>query len=272
MISIEEKALDISLLKLESCYKDEIDRFEISMLDSSVDESFMEFSLDDFKNKIIDLGKKVMEVLKKFIHEVSIKIDTKIQQMKLNKKFEELKDLLAKKRAKAMGSKITFVDVRKYKKYYKKFINTYISELKRGLNKNFKSVDEFEKWKNKMTNDLCEFNYTLSDDERWILSSAVSDAVKLTEEEIKNKNQSLKQIKDEPASIIDDISKTVVNTPGVRKTVTASKECSNIISGKRSIVGFVISKIGQCVKTLISFVTKHTFACITGLIVLLIAL
>ena len=76
-----------------------------------------------------------------------------------------------------------------------KFINTYVAELKRGLNKDFKSVEEFEKWKNKMTNDLCEFNYTLTDKERWTLSSAVNDAVQLTEEEIKNKNQSLKQIK-----------------------------------------------------------------------------
>lgn len=272
MISIEEKALDVSLMKLENYYESAIESFEISMLDSSVEESFMEFTFDDFKNKVIELGKKVMEALKKFLHEVSLKIDTKIQQMQLNKKFEELKDMLAKKRAKAMGSTFTFVDVRKYKNYYKKFINTYVAELKRGLNKDFKSVEEFEKWKNKMTNDLCEFNYTLTDKERWTLSSAVNDAVQLTEEEIKNKNQSLKQIKDDTASVIDDISKSVISSPTMKTAMDTKDKAMKIFSGKQSVIGFVISKIGQCVKTLVSFVTKHTFACITGLIVFLIAL
>ena len=90
MISIEEKALDVSLMKLENYYESAIESFEISMLDSSTEESFMEFTFDDFKNKVIELGKKVMEALKKFLREVSLKIDTKIQQMQLNKKFEEI--------------------------------------------------------------------------------------------------------------------------------------------------------------------------------------
>ena len=35
------------------------------------------------------------------------------------------------------------------KEYYKKFINAYVSEMKAGLNKDFKTVDEFEEWKKK---------------------------------------------------------------------------------------------------------------------------
>lgn len=272
MISIEEMTLDVSLLKLEHYYESEIEFLELSMLDPSIDELFMEFTFEDFKNKIIELGKKAMEALKKFLKEVSLKIDTKIQQMKINKKFDELKKLLAKKRAKVTESKFTFVDIRKYKKYYKKFMNTYIAELKKGLNKDFKSVEEFDKWKNKMTSELCEFNYTLTDQERWTLTSAVNDAVQLSEEELKNKNESLKKIKDDTSRVIDDISNTVINSSATKSVLDAKDKTMRLFSGKQSLVGFVISKICQGIKTLVSFVTKHTFACIAGLIVLLIAL
>ena len=252
-------------MKIENLYESEIGSLEISMMDPSIDESFMEFTFNDVKNKVVELTKKVMEALKKFLHEVSVKIDTKIQQLKLSKKFDELKTMLAKKRAKAMGSKFTFVDVRRYKSYYKKFMNKYISELKQGLSKDFKSVEEFEKWKDKMTSELTEFNYTLSDTERWTLTSAVNDALSLTEDEIKNKNQNLANIEKETSTVMSEISKMTVKKPN-------KHDDTYIFSEKQSVIGFVVKKIGQCVKTLVSFVTKHTFACITGLIVLLIAL
>ncbi len=268
MLELEEKMLDINILQAIDSYERALSLYEFSSMESA-DNVITEFTFNDVKKKIIELGKKAIETIKKFIHSASIKIDTKIQQMKINIKLKELKNLLATKKSKAMKSKFTFVDVRKYKKYYKKYINTYVAEMKSGLNRDFKSVEEFEKWRDKMTSDLSGFVYTLSDKERWTLTNAVNDAVKLSEDEIKNKSQSIKQLKDQSVSIIDELTKIATRCPDAEYAKDTAK---TIFTGKRSMLGFVISKITQAIKTVVSFVTKHTFACITGLIVLLIAL
>ena len=268
MLSIEEKTFNIELIKLENDYMNDLDVFNILIMESTIDDTVMEFSVDDVKKRILALGKKIIDMLKKFIHDVSIKIDIKIEQMRLNVKFKELKLMLAKKKAKSTKGTFTFIDVRRYKEYYKKFINAYVSEMKAGLNKDFKTVDEFEEWKKKMTDKLCEFSYTLTDKERWTITSAVDDAIRLTEDEVNNKNNSLKQLKDKTSSVINEISDTVLRSPDIQM---ASDKTARIFSGKQSLIGFVITKIGQCIKTIVSFITKHTFACITGLLVLLIA-
>ena len=164
MLELEEKMLDINILQAIDSYERALSLYEFSSMESA-DNVIAEFTFNDVKKKIIELGKKAIETIKKFIHSASIKIDTKIQQMKINIKLKELKNLLATKKSKAMKSKFTFVDVRKYKKYYKKYINTYVAEMKSGLNRDFKSVEEFEKWRDKMTSDLSGFVYTLSDKE-----------------------------------------------------------------------------------------------------------
>ena len=112
MLSIEEKTFNIELLKLENDYMNDLDVFNILIMESTIDDTVMEFSVDDVKKRILALGKKIIDMLKKFIHDVSIKIDIKIEQMRLNVKFKELKLMLAKKKAKSMKGTFTFADIK----------------------------------------------------------------------------------------------------------------------------------------------------------------
>ena len=195
-----------------------------------------------------------------------------MEQVKLNKKLDELKNILAVKRAKIMGKKIKYFDIKKYKSFYTDFINRYTAELKKGLNKEFKSVEEYEKWKIDMLNKLADFQFKLSDTEQWKLSVAINSAVGLTEEEAKNREKNLKMVEEHGSGAIKGLENYYKRLDNEHSFVNYNKKSLHIFKLQNSFIGLVCSKIAQCIKTIAKIITKHPFTCITALLVCLIAM
>ena len=230
-----------------------------------------ESTWDSYKEKISEIIQKIIKAIKEFCLKVKIKVNTKIQQMQVNKKLEELKTILAKKRDKIMNKQFNYFDFRKYKKFYKDFINKYIAELKVGLNKDFKNAAEYEKWRESMMKKLSEFNFKLTDEEQWRLSTSINDAIKLTEEETKNREHNIDMIEKEGSDTLKDIEKYYKKIDIEGSHINFSRGSLSLLKSKNSLIGYVCSQIAKCIKTIVKFITKHLFACITGLIVLIIA-
>lgn len=208
-LELEEKNFDIYMKKINNRSIIESSNFEITILESQYDESVIMEAEKTFKDKMTSLLNKVLTAISKFIYQVKIEISTKIQQMKINKKFSELKDIMAKKRSNLINGHVDMLDTLKYKQYYKRFMNAYISEVKSGLSKDFSSSAEFDEWKIKMQNKLLEFQYTLTDNERWKLSTAVDNALMITDKNLKSRNSDLDEINRDGERALKEIHKSL---------------------------------------------------------------
>lgn len=271
---IEEKSFDIATMKFSHDMETASAVFYIKSMESAGlldNDSYMEATWENIKKTASEIFQRFYEAVKKFFKEIKIKIDTAIQQQKVNKKLEELKDILAKKKSRILNKKYNYFDIKKYKMFYTDFINRYIAELKSGLNKNFKTVEEYENWKESMLNKLSDFNYKLSDEEQWKLSISINSAVQLTEEEVKNRDRNLKMVEESGTQAVKNLEKYYKKIDTEKSVVNFEKNQVKVFSMHNSFIGLVCSKIAQLMKTVANIITKHTFACITALIVILIA-
>ena len=228
-----------------------------------------------FKEKMLKVFKDILDAIKKFVDGAILQIRIQAQKIKLNSKLKELKDMMAKKRSRAVNKRYNLFDIVRYKKFYTDFMNRYTAELIKGLNKDFKSVNEYERWKNQMMDKLSDFNYKLTDEEMWKLSTSINTAVEVSVKEAENREKNLKMVQEQGSKAIKqlesyyrkiDIENSLIN---YEKSNQVRK---HIFKLKHSFIGLVCSKIAQFIKTIFRIVTKHTFACVTALIVVLIAL
>lgn len=277
---IESEKFDIELLKFEHAMECANDICKIDFDDSLTrvnPEVFIEASLSDLKDKVSKAINKLLEMITEFCHKIRVEIQIKSQQISLNKKLKEMKDIFAKKRDRAVNKTTNFFDVYKYEQFYTDFINRYTKELIRGLDKNFTSIAEFEKWQKDMERELSDFNYKLSNEEIWSFSTAISSAVKLSEEQANNRekniimiekhgNSSLKILDSEFKKINPEKFTLDVKEPKLKNKIKA------ISNRKVSFFTFVCSKLAQAIKTVVTMVSKHAFLCVTSLLVVLIAL
>lgn len=268
---LEESVFDLEILKSQDLFESSSDICFISMLEACDDDIFMEKSLEEFKAKAMQVFQKILDALKKFFKEIRMQIHIKAQQLQLNKKLTELKDLMAKKRSKAVNKYMNYFDIKKYKEYYTKFINRYTSELIKGMNKDFKSIDEYERWRTDMLNKLADFNYSLSDEEQWKLSVSINSAVKLTDEEAQNRDKSLRMVEEEGSSAIKNLEKYYKTISVEKSFVNYNGTQLKIFSLQNSFIGIVCGKLMESIKKVAKFISKHIFASIALLIALLIA-
>lgn len=271
-----EKELDIECMKCENAFKSTSSVFLMNIVEASSTASpyvFYEASIESLKDAALDILKNITEAIKTFFKEASVFIETKARQFDLNNKLKELKSVMAKTRSDIVNKRYNYFDVKKYKKYYDDFIDTYTAELTKGLNKNFSSVEEYEKWRNDMEAKLNKFNTLLSDEEQWRLEVAIHNAVELTETEAKNRQRNLEIVRAKGSNAIkkleDYYSKLDSSNPYNKYNLDKTK--AKIASSQTSFIGFVCSKLLQCTKTIIKFITKHTFLTVTALLVILIA-
>ena len=270
---IEEKTLDLSIKEAMNILESASALLEIDIMESfSNDDIILEASFQEFKRKAIDVFEKAYIAIKKFFKDLMVKIDTQIQKISLNKKLEELKDIMAKKRAKALGQKITYFDVKRYKSFYTEFINRYTAELKKGLNHEFKDVKEYEKWRTDMLNKLNDFNFKLSDEEQWKLSISINSAVKLSETEARNRERNLKMIEESGTSAIRALESKYKKIDTENSFVNYDGKHLNFIKLQNSFIATICSRLVGLVKKVAKFVAKHTVLAIVSIIAILIAL
>ena len=87
-----------------------------------------------FKEKMLKVFKDILDAIKKFVDGAILQIRIQAQKIKLNSKLKELKDMMAKKRSRAVNKRHNLFDIVRYKKFYTDFINRYTAELIKGLN------------------------------------------------------------------------------------------------------------------------------------------
>jgi hypothetical protein len=290
---LEERTLDISMMKFSDMLESNMSDFLYTLAESQevVTESkkkpITEFAeklkakktaekrkdkFEEFKKKASEIIQKALVAIAEFFQKVKVQIEIQVNKIKLNKKLSELKDLMAKKRAKAVNKSFSYFDIRKYKDFYTQFINKYTAELIKGLNTDFKTIEEYEKWRSQMVNKLSDFNYKLSDEEQWKLSIAVNSAVELSEKEAENRSKNLKMVEEEGSRAIKELDSFYKHIDVEHSQIDYEEKRWKLFRLKNSFIGFICSKIAQLFKTVVHIITKHTFACVTALIVVLIAL
>ena len=228
-------------------------------------------AVNKVKDKICELLKKIKKAIKDFIASAKVAIETKIKQIQLNSKLKELKDMLAKKKAKAVSSKFNIVDIRKYKSYYRKYINEYSAELIKGLNKKFDSIEDFNNWQDLMKNKLAEFDFVLSDKEKWQLTTTVNAAVQLSEEEIATRNNTMKMIDGDGTKLIKEL-ETFYGKPANGSHLNYDTIDMEYFTSQHAFVGFICAKVQSITKKVINFCIKHPIAAVVSLLFILIAL
>lgn len=270
---VEEKTLDLSIQEAMNLLESASSLLEIDIMESCISNDIvLEASFEEFKRKALNAIEKAYNAIKKFFKDLIKQIDIQIQKISLNKKLNELKDLMARKRAKAMGQTYNYFDIQKYKSFYTEFINRYTSELKKGLNKDFKDVREYEKWRTDMLNRLNDFNFKLSDEEQWKLSVSINSAVKLSEQEAKNREKNLKMVEESGLSSIRAIEARYKKIDTENSFVNYDGKHFNFIRLQNSFIATVCTKLINLTKKVARFIAKHTLATIIAIIGVLIVL
>lgn len=244
------------------------------MLESSLDSIFLEFTEERYitekKGIISSIEKLVVNVLKAladFFKKLMDKVSTKVEQIKINHKLKELKDILAKKKSMFLNKEINYFDMYRYKKYYKSFINEYVKELKIGLNKDFKSLDDYEIWRNNMIDKLSDFKYKLSSDEEWKLITTINNAYELTKKESDNLNKNLNMIKEEGNMSIKTIEKVYLNGLDGKSMVNYDEGRILYANHKRSFISRIINMISSIIRKVANVIMKHPFVSLSALFI-----
>lgn len=269
---VEEKALDLAGLQFENSLEYNLDMFYFTALENSTNIAIMESSLDNLKEKALAAMTKILTAIKNFFDKARMYLEIKVQQHQLNKKLEELKDIMAKKKSKALTKKVNYFDVKKYKEYYTDFINRYTSELIKGLNREFKTVDEYENWRVSMLNKLADFNYKLSDEEQWKLSVTINSAIDLSEKEVNNRQKNLKMVEEEGSKSIKALERFYRKIDIENSFVNYNKQNLKIFRLQNSFIGSVCTSLSQALKKVINFMCKHIILTVGVLIAIAVAL
>lgn len=258
---IEEKRLENRMLKVELQLVTEFytSAFEIYEADAS----FMDVVKAIAEKAKIILAKAI-RAIQDFIANAIMKVHIRVQQISVQTKLADIKNILAKKKSQLNHKKIDVIAIVRYKKYYSDFIKTYTKELITGLNKNFKSVEEYNKWKDATIAKLDEFSFMLSDEEKWRLTSTVSDAVHLSETEFNNRESIIKMIGEDGTGTIKTIEGYYQDA--VHTSMFGDPKLSQaIFKLKNSFIGSVCSKIASCVRKAVSFFVSHLFKIIAAI-------
>lgn len=271
--SFEESVLDLEMLKAENILQSESDLFYLSMIESADDEYVLEKSFENFKGKMLEFFQKVIDAIVKFFKDIQMKIHIRVQQIELNKKLEELKTVMAQKRSHILNKKFNYFDIKKYKEFYSSFINKYTAEFIKGMNRDFSSVEEYEKWRNEMLKKLDDFNYRLSDEEQWELSIAINNAVKLTTEEANNRERTLKMVEEDGSRAIRRLESYYSNANRDEKSfISLTEKKKKVYSLKNQFIGTITKKLSECVKKVAKFICKHILTTVVVILAFVIAL
>ena len=267
-----EKQSELDIEKACHQIKLTLDGFKISVMEHTNDIFIFEDSnvVHTIMEKILEFLRKVLESIKQFFINIKIEFEAKIDARKLNKQLSEMKDILAKKKSKALGQRFEYFDIQRYKKFYTEFIDRYTLELIKGLNQEFKSIDEYERWQSTMLQRLSDFNYKLSDDEQWKLSVAVNSAIELTEKEIQNREANAALVQKYGSFTIkalekrcQGISTSNVNYDEMRLT---------LLNMKNNLIATVSDKVTKAMRVVAHVIYKYPLETAGALAVLVIAL
>lgn len=196
-----EKEMDLELLHLDNYIKTTTDLIALEMAHLSVYNEYEGIYVNEsssFMNKMTDIFKTIIQTIKKILDKIVLAAQTKIQQIKVNVKLNDLKEKLSSihidKNA-FQDCKKLYPNINAYVRDYKKYINELVKGYKSiyhmtlDNSKDYlKKTKEFEKELNK------KYEKMLTCKEREILTSNVRETIEMTERETKNYKKSVNNI------------------------------------------------------------------------------
>ena len=247
------------------------DKFVISVMENANDPDFhflYEMNMEDIRSAFITAIQNILDALAEFARKVSVAMASAIQAKKLNEKLSEVKAIMAKNRSKFLDKKINIFDIYKFNKYYTEYINKYTKDIKDMASRKFNSIEEYEKWRDKMQEDLAEFNFKLTDEEQWKLSVSINKAIELSDDEVKNYKKNIALAHQYGEKTITDLKGSFKSEEKMSDSeVNPDTKAASLLRMSNNLVISFCNQIASIVRTVIRTIEKHPFATLALVIV-----
>ena len=247
------------------------DKFVISVMENANDPDFhflYEMNMEDIRSAFITAIQNILDALAEFARKVSVAMASAIQAKKLNEKLSEVKAIMAKNRSKFLDKKINIFDIYKFNKYYTEYINKYTKDIKDMASRKFNSIEEYEKWRDKMQEDLAEFNFKLTDEEQWKLSVSINKAIELSDDEVTNYKKNIALAHQYGEKTITDLKGSFKSEEKMSDSeVNPDTKVASLLRMSNNLVISFCNQIASIVRTVIRTIEKHPFATLALVIV-----
>ena len=247
------------------------DIFVISVMEHAGDPDFQvlyEMDMESVRNAFITAIQNILDALAEFARKVSVAMASAIQAKKLNEKLAEVKAIMAKNRAKFLSKNITIFDLAKFNKYYSEYVNKYTKEVKDMASRKFSSIEEYESWRDKMQENLAEFNFKLTDEEQWKLSVSINKAIEMSEDEVKNYKQNIELAHKYGEKTIADLKGSFKSEEKMSDSeVNPDNKAASLLRMSNNLVISFCNQIASIVRSVIRMIEKHPFATLTLVVV-----
>ncbi len=247
------------------------DKFVISVMENANDPDFhflYEMNMEDIRSAFITAIQNILDALAEFARKVSVAMASAIQAKKLNEKLSEVKSIMAKNRSKFLDKKINIFDIYKFNKYYTEYINKYTKDIKDMASRKFNSIEDYEKWRDKMQEDLAEFNFKLTDEEQWKLSVSINKAIELSDDEVTNYKKNIALAHQYGEKTITDLKGSFKSEEKMSDSeVNPDTKAASLLRMSNNLVISFCNQIASIVRTVIRTIEKHPFATLALVIV-----
>lgn len=247
------------------------DKFVISVMENANDPYFhflYEMNMEDIRSAFITAIQNILDALAEFARKVSVAMASAIQAKKLNEKLSEVKAIMEKNRSKFLDKKINIFDIYKFNKYYTEYINKYTKDIKDMASRKFNSIEDYEKWRDKMQEDLAEFNFKLTDEEQWKLSVSINKAIELSDDEVTNYKKNIALAHQYGEKTITDLKGSFKSEEKMSDSeVNPDTKAASLLRMSNNLVISFCNQIASIVRTVIRTIEKHPFATLALVIV-----
>lgn len=247
------------------------DKFVISVMENANDPDFhflYEMNMEDIRSAFITAIQNILDALAEFARKISVAMASAIQAKKLNEKLSEVKAIMAKNRSKFLDKKINIFDIYKFNKYYTEYINKYTKDIKDMASRKFNSIEDYEKWRDKMQEDLAEFNFKLTDEEQWKLSVSINKAIELSDDEVTNYKKNIALAHQYGEKTITDLKGSFKSEEKMSDSeVNPDTKAASLLRMSNNLVISFCNQIASIVRTVIRTIEKHPFATLALVIV-----
>lgn len=247
------------------------DKFVISVMENAKDPDFQvlyEMDMESVREAFITAIQNILDALAEFTRKVIVAMSSAIQSKKLDDKLAEVKEIMAKNRAKFLDKKITIIDMAKYNKYYSDYIKKYTKQVKDMTSRKFDSIEEYEDWRDKMQQELSEFNFKLTDEEQWKLTVSINKAIELSEDEAKNYKQNIELAHQYGEKTITDLKGSFKKEEKMSDSeVNQETKAASLLRMSNNLVITCCNQIASIIRSVIRMIQKHPFATLALVIV-----
>lgn len=257
---------DLEVKKANHAFESALDMLAINTLDilnsrkngvitESTSDSMIVTEASKFAQSVKDFFKKLLDTIRKTVHDIQIKISADIQARKINKTLTQLKRTMAVSRQLYSDEMIESVDMKALQKAYSAYCKFYVESIKQFLSKSFTSYDEYRNaytaYTEKLNKKVEELK--LNNGEAFLIKCNVNAAIKLTDEELHSYASIIRAISNETEQAVKGMMDAADNELKNAKEFAsekvsairtfATKLSNTMMSGLRKIVNAPMNRL-----------------------------